>query len=638
MDSTAFLTEEDIVIHEFKGAPPRRIQRKLKKGGIAKEGGAPKIKGGIGPGPAKAGIGYGTNGSTSKKIGTPKKSSVGKKKASKTNATSSNGASKKSIPKKLKKPRATLVSKSKTKAGSDKVKQLKERMRAMAVKMMNRAKVCPKKHKLKQFTGEEDGYSCNLCSKYFNQVYGCRICDWDACEKCLKSRSNKSSAAASTKGSKAKKSTSKKKNKDEEDKVCWDYRKGMCRKGSRCKWEHTDDSQEIDKSESWGSESWGSESWGSKSRDRWLSSSNSYGWTSTEQRSYSYSTMHNPYQSAFEKPINSALMRNSGYSLAEEPINSALLRNSGYSVDDELFEGLYRKPVRRSVSGQGSMEALMFNSQHLAGPRMDENMCWNFLEGRCRVGANCKWSHEFPEDEIDKYIEKNISCPVCSQMFIDYDGLEQHQEAKMHYLPETLAKIKEVMKKHRQKQQQPRDEDSKDHEWGSWEKHGTGVGSKLLKKWGFEDRLGKSKDGPINPVILDVRRKNTGLGFAGWKKRRRISDDPLLHQILTNGRKRHKQNAEKESKGDLGAQVPLDYSQLNGEASTSTSKPKAKASKVKKAQKKRINNSKIKKAGKNKKSPAKTKRPTKGEEGFDLCWSFKKGTCKKGDKCKWKHS
>merc|ERR1719193_3101084 len=312
-------------------------------------------------------------------------------------------------------------------------------------------------------------------------------------------------------------------------------------------------------------------------------------------------------------------MRNSGYSCDF---------SSGYSVDEEIFEGLYRRPKTRSVSGHGSVEALMFNSQHLAGPRMDEKMCWNFLEGKCRVGADCKWSHEFPEDEIDKYVEKEVSCPVCSQMFYDYDGLEQHQEAKLHYPPETLAKIREVMKKNKQKRK-PRSDDSRDHEWGDWEKHGTGVGSKLLKKWGFEDRLGKSKVGPINPVILDVRRKNTGLGFAGWKKRKRIMDDPLLHQIITNGHKRHKKNEAKESKGDLGAQVPLDYSQLNGEASTSTSKPKAKASKVKKAQKKRINNSKIKKVGKKKKSAAKTKRPTKGEEGFDLCWNFKKGTCKK---------
>jgi len=635
MDSTAFLTEKDTVIHEFKGAPPLRIQRILKRGEIPKKGRRSKKasgskKGGIGLGPAKADIGSGTNGKKSKAVG-KKKSSIGKKKASKTTGKSSNGKDKKSIPKKLKKPKKPKTTASKAKAGSDKVKQLKERMRAMAVKLMNRAKVCPKKHKLKKFSGEEDGYSCNMCSKYCDQVYGCRICDWDACEKCLKSRSNQSSATPSKKGSKAKKSDSKKK-KDPEDKVCWDYRKGKCRKGLRCKWEHSDDSLEIDRSESWGSRD-------STVGRKWQSSTTDYGWLLTGQRPYPYTAMHDPYQSPFEKPINSALMRNSGIPCTEEPVNAALLRNSGYSVDDEIFEGLYRKPVRRSVlCGQGSMEALMFNSSHLAGPRMDEKMCWNFLEGKCRSGANCKWSHEFPEDEIENYIEKNISCPVCSQMFIDYDGLEQHQEAKMHYLPETLAKIKEVMKKHRQKQQQPRDEDSKDHEWGSWEKHGTGVGSKLLKKWGFEDRLGKSKDGPINPVILDVRRKNTGLGFAGWKKRRRISDDPLLHQILTNGRKRHKQNAEKESKGDLGAQVPLDYSQLNGEASTSTSKPKAKASKVKKAQKKRINNSKIKKAGKNKKSPAKTKRPTKGEEGFDLCWSFKKGTCKKGDKCKWKHS
>jgi len=628
MDSTAFLTEEDIVIHEFKGAPPRRIQRKLKKGGLRKEGGGSK-KGGVGLGSAKAGIGYGKNGSKSKGIGTPKKSSVGKK-ASKTNGKSSNGKSKKSIPKKLKKPKATV---SKTKTGSDKVKQLKERMRAMAVKLMNRAKVCPKKHKLKQFTGEEDGYSCNLCSKYCDQVYGCRICDWDACEKCLKSRSNKtkdsSAAARSKKGGKAKKSDSKKKK--DEDQTCWDYRKGMCRKGARCKWEHSDDSLEIANSDSWGS------------RDSWQSSTTKYGWLSTGRRSHPYSTMHNPYQSAFEKPINSALMRNSGFAVGEEPVNSALLRNSGYSVDDEIFEGLYRKPVRRSMAGHGSVEALMFNSQHLAGPRMDEKMCWNFLEGKCRVGANCKWSHEFPEDEIDKYIEKNISCPVCSQMFIDYDGLDQHQEAKMHYPPETLAKIKEVMRKNKKKQK-PRDDDSKDHEWGDWEKHGTGVGSKLLKKWGFEDRLGKTKVGPINPVILDVRRKNTGLGFAGWKKRKRIMDDPLLHQILTNGKKRHKQNTEKkkELKGDSGgpfAQVPLDYSNLDGEASGSLSKPKAKGSKVKKsAQKKRINNSKNNKGGKNKKSAAKTKRPVKGEEGFDICWSFKKGTCKKGDKCKWKHS
>jgi len=635
MDSTAFLTEEDIVIHEFKGAPPRRLQRRLKKGGTGKSGkdGGGSKKGGIGPG--KAGV---KNGSTIKGIGVPKKSS-GDKTASKTSGKNSKGKSKNSIPKTLKKPKTTV---SKTNTGSDKVKKLKERMRAMAVKLMNRAKVCPKKHKLKQFSGEEDGYSCNLCSKYFDQVYGCRICDWDACEKCLKSRSNKnkdSSAGAASKKAKKTKKGGKKKKDEEEDDTCWDYRKGMCRKGSRCKWKHDDEQLENEMGDMWGEplDNEMGNSWGSGNRGGWLSSTTRHGWRASADRFHPYSTLHDPYQDAFEKPINSALMRNSGYSVDDE------MFDGGYSVDEEIFEGLYRRPVRRSVSGQGSVEALMFNSQHLAGPRMDEKMCWNFLEGSCRAGAKCKWSHEFPEDEIDKYIEKKIGCPVCSQMFIDYDGLEQHQEAKLHYPPETLAKIKEVMRKNKEKRK-PRDENSKDHEWGDWEKHGTGVGSKLLKKWGFEDRLGKSKVGPINPVILDVRRKNTGLGFAGWKKRKRITDDPVLHQILKNGKKRRKEEAmNKEPKSELDssfAQVPLDYSQLSGgEASESFSKPKAKGKKVKKAsQKKWINNSKNKKGSKNKKSAGKKKRPAKGEKGFDTCWNFKKGSCKKGDKCKWKHS
>jgi len=635
MDFTAFLTEEDIVIHEFKGAPPRRLQRRLGKGGSGKGISGTKVKGGIGSGPGKPGIGYGKNGSTNKVIGAPKKKTlvpkkktlVAKKKtlvakkATKTNGKTSSGKSAKSIPKKVKKPKTTLT---KAKAKSDKVQQLKDRMRAMAVKLMNRAKVCPKKHKLKQFSGEEDEYSCNLCSKYFNEVYGCRICDWDACEECLKSRSSKnkdsSGSAKSKKGGKVKKSEGGKTK--EEDDTCWEYMKGTCRRGSRCNWKHIDEPLDMEMSEM-------NDSWGRG--DGWQSVGD--GWSSSSrQRFEPYSSGYNPYQGAFDKPVNSALIRNSGLSCAV---------NSGYSLDystgEDIFEGLYRRPISRSRSGMGSVEALMFNSQHLAGPRMDEKMCWNFLEGKCRLGADCKWSHEFPEDEIDKYVEKEVSCPVCSQMFIDYDGLEQHQEAKLHYPPEILAKIKEVMRK---KKRKPRDEDSKDHEWGDWEKHGTGVGSKLLKKWGFEDRLGKSKVGPINPVILDVRRKNTGLGFAGWKKRKRIMDDPLLHQIITNGHKRHKKNeAKKQPEKDRGgelSQVPLDYSELNGGASDSLSNKKK--SKVKKAAKKKwINNSKNK-GGKNKKSAAKNKKPAKGEKGFDICWSFKKGTCNKGDKCKWKHS
>jgi len=48
---------------------------------------------------------------------------------------------------------------------------------------------CPADHELKQFVTDEDGYSCSRCNLDFPEgttLHGCRICDFDACEICVK--------------------------------------------------------------------------------------------------------------------------------------------------------------------------------------------------------------------------------------------------------------------------------------------------------------------------------------------------------------------------------------------------------------------------------------------------------------------
>jgi len=54
---------------------------------------------------------------------------------------------------------------------------------------VRQAYLCEAGHELKEFTADEDGYSCSMCHKKFPEGktrLGCRQCDFDACNNCLK--------------------------------------------------------------------------------------------------------------------------------------------------------------------------------------------------------------------------------------------------------------------------------------------------------------------------------------------------------------------------------------------------------------------------------------------------------------------
>jgi tuftelin-interacting protein 11 len=51
---------------------------------------------------------------------------------------------------------------------------------------------------------------------------------------------------------------------------------------------------------------------------------------------------------------------------------------------------------------------------------------------------------------------------------------------------------------------------------GGWEKHTKGIGSKLLKKFGFTGRLGANEDGVSRPIEVVMRPQAQGLGFGDF--------------------------------------------------------------------------------------------------------------------------
>jgi len=343
---------------------------------------------------------------------------------------------------------------------------VKASSKLLAKQKMRRAKVCPKKHPLKTFTGDVDGYSCNLCSEMCDQVYGCRKCDWDACEMCLKKK-----AGSLLPGKK-------------DDPLCWDFLKGKCQRSS-CKWRHPEGGD------------WGGPSSQPPVSGPSFQRGGRFGMRGGPLHNSNSGMPYNPYRNAFTPS-----------------------RNDSFSRGGSLFNGF---SGGTSISGAGN-EAALYPGQRL-------KKVWN-ERGRNRQ----------------------------------------------------------------------RDDNSKDQNWGVWEKHGTGFGSKMLNKWGSGDRLGKTKPGPINPVAMNMRRSNFGLGFAGAKKRKRMKVDPDCHQIVMNGNRGNKRRKKTHADGSSGKGGMTSKSKKTG-------------------------------AGKKKK-----KRPSKGEKGYELCWNFTQGDCRNGSKCKWKHS
>jgi len=285
-------------------------------------------------------------------------------------------------------------------------------------------------------------------------------------------------------------------------------------------------------------------------------------------------------------------------------------------------------------------------------PAKDDPICWDFVKGKCKR-STCKWKHpqgvdwgppsrppqsgpsfqrggrfgmrSMPQDgpnsgNYNPYRNALASSrngnysrggslfngfrggssfnSRAGEEFIEKDLSWPHQDMKLHYAPNA--------RKNREPQwNRTRNGNSKDQNWGNWEKRGTGFGSKMLNKWGAGEKLGKTKSGTNN-------RANFGI-FSGGRKRKRMQNDPYSNQIPMNGNRGNKRWKK--------THVDRSKAPLNKRAAGATKKGKGGgASKPKKA------------------AAGKTKRPAKGEKGYELCWSFSQGKCKHGSKCKWKHS
>ena len=47
--------------------------------------------------------------------------------------------------------------------------------------------VCEEGHALTMHFTPDEGWSCDICSRYMGaraKMWGCRVCDWDACDDC----------------------------------------------------------------------------------------------------------------------------------------------------------------------------------------------------------------------------------------------------------------------------------------------------------------------------------------------------------------------------------------------------------------------------------------------------------------------
>mmetsp|Transcript_5608 Transcript_5608/g.7880 ORF Transcript_5608/g.7880 Transcript_5608/m.7880 type:complete len:177 (+) Transcript_5608:107-637(+) len=55
--------------------------------------------------------------------------------------------------------------------------------------------LCPEKHRLEKFLTDTKGFDCNVCKRINlpegHEMYGCRICDWDACYACYEAHNAK---------------------------------------------------------------------------------------------------------------------------------------------------------------------------------------------------------------------------------------------------------------------------------------------------------------------------------------------------------------------------------------------------------------------------------------------------------------
>jgi len=70
-----------------------------------------------------------------------------------------------------------------------------------------------------------------------------------------------------------------------------------------------------------------------------------------------------------------------------------------------------------------------------------------------------------------------------------------------------------------------------DRDFGAFEKHTKGFGSKMLQKFGFKGRIGKNETGITVPIMVKVRPQGQGLAFGGFQERIEHPDLSPGHNI-----------------------------------------------------------------------------------------------------------